>query len=157
MLLMRGTTPLLFEPKPADGTDYAFGTTHAIHEARIEDGRTSAGWARVFGSGVFAEAVDAAALRAGAGTALVVDDNLAAQARADARATTVLRRHALAVPRGEVVALPNVGQEVGDVIEVTDATLGLAAAKFRVAALHLRYARGGPHPLYEMTLALTSV
>ncbi len=157
MIRMRGSSPLLFEPLPADATDYAFGTTHAIHEVRIEDARASTGWARVFGDAVFAEAVDVAALRDGAGTALVVDDNLAVQARADVRATTVLRRQALAVPRGEVVTPPNVGQEVGDVVEVTDATLGLEAARFRVAALRLRYSRGGPRPRYDQTLSLTSV
>ena len=157
MIRMRGTTPLLFEPKAADAVDYALGVAHAIHEARIEDGRSSAGWARVFGNGVFAEAVDDAALCSGAGTALVVDDTLAVQARADVRATTTLRRQALAVHRGEVVVPPNAGQEVGDVVSVTDATLGLSAAPFRVAALRLRYIRDAPRPLYEMTLSLTSV
>ena len=157
MLRMRGATPLLFEPLSADSTDYEYGTAHAIYELRIEDGRASAGWARVFGNAVFAEAVDAAALRAGAGATLVVDDNLAVQARADVRATTVLRQQALAVPRGDAVASPNVGQEVGDVIEVTDATLGIEAARFRVAALRLRYARSGSRPRYEQTLSLTSV
>jgi len=51
----------------------------------------------------------------------------------------------------------DVGHEVGDVVELTDATLGLDAARFRVAALRLRFARGGPRPLYEQTLSLTSV
>jgi hypothetical protein len=160
MIRMTGTTPLLFEPTPEDATDYEYGTTHPLHQVRIEDGRTSAGWSRVFGNAVFAEAVDVAALRDGAGTALVVDDNLAAQTRADVRATTVLRRQQLAVPRGEVVTPPNVGQEVGDVVEVTDSTLGLEAEPFRVAALRLRYARGPSRegrPLYEMTLSLISV
>lgn len=156
-VVMRGTEPVLHEPVTGDATAYAFGTVHAISAVRLDDGLRGAGWARVFGKGVFAEAVDAPALRAGAGTAVVVDDNLAAQARADARATTVLRRTALAVPRGELVAPPNVGQEVGDVIEVTSSALGLTAARFRVASLRLRFARGGPRPLYEMTLALSDV
>ena len=157
VIRMRGTTPQLFEPKAADGVDYAFGAAHPLYEARIEDGRTAVGWARVFGTTVFAEAIDVAAVRAGAGTTVVVDDNLVVQARADVRATTVLRRQALAVPRGEVVTPPNVGQEVGDVVTVTDPTLGLVAAQFRVGALRLHYARGGSRPLYEMTLSLTSV
>jgi hypothetical protein len=86
-----------------------------------------------------------------------VDDNLTAQARADARAATLLRQSALAVPRGELIVVPNVGQEVADVVSVTDAALGLSAAPYRVAALRLRFARGGARPRYELTLSLTEV
>lgn len=153
---MDGSAPDAFEPLPGDATDYVYGTTHAIEAVSAEEGRQAAGWSRVFGSGVFAESVDLAALRAGAGTALVVDDALAAQARANARATTVLRRQALAVPRGELVSPPNVGHEVWDVVEVTDATLGLSAAKYRVGSWRLRFARAG-RPLYEQTLQLVTV
>ena len=159
-VLMNRTDALLVEPKVTDATDYAFGGFpggHAVLELRAEQGRPAAGWARVFGDGVFAEAVDGVALRDGAGTAIAVDDNLTAQARADVRATTLLRQEALAVQRGELVAPPNVAQELGDVIEVTDPTLGLDAARYRVGALRLRFVRGGARPLYEMRLSLTEV
>lgn len=111
---------------------------------------------------MLAEAVDDAALARGAGTAIAIDDNLAVQARATARAATLLRRSALASPRGSLTVPVNAGQEVGDVIEVTDATLGLAAARFRVAALRLRYARNpgvrGRAPVsYDLTLTLSEV
>lgn len=96
-------------------------------------------------------------LGAGAGAVVVVDDNLTTQPRASARAAGVLRRAALDAPRGELVCAPHVGLEVGDVIAVTDAQLGLAAARFRVAALRLRYARGGARPRYEQTLTLSVV
>ncbi len=86
-----------------------------------------------------------------------MDDNLTAQARADARASTLLRQSALAAPRGELTVVPNVGQEVADVVSVTDAALGLSAARHRVAALRLRLLRGGARPRYEMTLSLTEV
>jgi hypothetical protein len=56
-----------------------------------------------------------------------------------------------------LVAPPNVGQEVGDVIEVISAPLGLTVARYRVASLRLRYARGGQRPVYEQTLALSDV
>ena len=62
----------------------------------------------------------------------MVDDNLTAQARADVRAATVLRRSALAITRGEVVVVPvDVGQEVGDVIALPEAAPGLAAGRSR--------------------------
>jgi hypothetical protein len=149
-----------FEPTTADATAYAYGAAtnhHAVTAIEVSAARPRAGWARVFGAGVVAEAVDDAALERGAGAVIAVDDNLAAQARATARASTLLRRSALATPRGVLTVTVNAGQEVGDAIEVTDATLGLAAARFRVAALRLRYARGTSKPRYDMTLTLSEV
>lgn len=152
-----GTGAVLFEPAVDDPVDYTYDATHPPRRLRLDDGRASAGWARIFGDGVFAEAIDDAALRDGAPTLIVVDQNLGAQARVDARATTALRKSQLAIPRGEAVVAPNVGQEIGDVIAITDASAGLEAEPFRVAALRLRYNRGGSRPLYEMTLTLGAV
>lgn len=57
----------------------------------------------------------------------------------------------------ERMCAANVGQEVGDVIEVTSDAVGLATARFRVTSVRLRYTRGGPRPAYEMTLGLGDV
>ncbi len=157
LAVMRGAVPTMWEPLVSEATVYTYGVTHPVTEARIEEGPPALGWARVFGQGVFAEAVDGAAMRSGAATAVVLDNRLAAQARVDVRAATTLRKAALAVDRGEVVVQPNVGQEVGDVIEVTVPAVGLVAARFRVAAVRLRFARGGARPVYEQTLTLSAV
>ena len=79
----------------------------------------------------------------GAGAAIVVDDNITTTASATARATAVLRRATLDAEAGELVAPPHVGQEIGDVIAVSDATLGLDAARYRVTALRFDYAFAG--------------
>jgi hypothetical protein len=68
----------------------------------------------------------------------------------------VLRKSALDVDRGTLVVPVHCGQEVGDVIAVTSPPLGLDGARFRVAALRLRFARG-TKPLYEHTLSLSEV
>jgi hypothetical protein len=149
-----------FEPTTGDATDYAYGGAtdqHSITALEVSAGRPHAGWVRVFGAGVVAEAVDDAALEHGAGAVIAVDDNLGVQARATARASTLLRRSTLASPRGVLTVPVNAGQEVGDVIEVTDATLGLAAARFRVAALRVRLARAASKPRYDLTLTLSGV
>ena len=157
VLVVSGVNATLTEPAPDAAVDYAYGADHAVLELRDEERDPATGWVRVFGNGVFAEALDGEALRRGASTTVTVDDNLTAQARADARASTLLRQSALAVPRGELIVAPNVGQEVADVVSVTDAVLGLSAARYRVAALRLRFLRGGTRPRYEMTLSLTEV
>jgi hypothetical protein len=156
-VLMRGETPTLFEPLATDAATYTFGEAHAVQSVRLDEAGAPAGWARVFGLSLVGEAVDAAALAAGAGTVVVVDDNLVTQARTSARAVTALRAAALAPVRGEIVCAPQVAQEPGDVIELTDAALGLVRMRFRVQSLRLRYVRGGPRPRYEQTLVLGAV
>ena len=149
------------EPSASDSATYEYGTTHAIASMRAHDERREAGWARVFGAGRFAEAVDEAAIGSGAGAAIVVDDNLTSTARAVARANTVLRRALLEGDAGELIAMPHVGQEVGDVIEVTDATLGLDATAYRVTSVRLDYVMAGLVPSRgakaTMTLGLGKV
>lgn len=74
---------------------------------------------------------------------IAVDDNLTTTARTVARADAVLRKVSLDAETGELVAAPHGGQEVGDVIAVSDAMLGLDAARYRVTALRLDYAMTG--------------
>ena len=156
-VVMQSQTPVLTEPAASDPVDDAFGVEHAILGLAVEAGRPAAGWARAFGSGVLAQAVDEAALADGGGALIVVDENLSAQARADVRADAVLRQSRLAVERGELRVRPHAGLEVGDVVTVTAPEAGLSAAPFRVAGLRLRYARGGPRPVYEQRVMLSEV
>ena len=157
VLVVGGLTAVLTEPQAGDPAVYSYGTDHALLGLEIAEGATPAGWARVFGDGLFAEAVDVERLRAGAGAVIALDDNLDVQARADARAATLLRQSELSVRRGELIVRPNAGQEVADVIDVSDPSLGASAVRYRVAALRLRFARAGPRPRYEMTLSLSAV
>ncbi|MSQ30314.1 MAG: hypothetical protein EXR68_07505 [Dehalococcoidia bacterium] len=136
----QGTFLTLTEQSAGESAGYAYGSLHAMASLRVVDARREAGWARVFGAGLFAEAMDATAIGGGAGAAIVVDDNLGFVARAAARDAAVLRRAALEEAADELVALPHVGQEIGDVVEGTDATLGLAAVRYRVTSLRFDYA-----------------
>ena len=155
--VMRDHWAYLTEPRAADASDAAFTDDDPLVRLTLESGAPSAGWTRVIGAGVVAEALDETALAEGGAAAIVVDENLDAQARADARAASVLRRSRLAVARGELVAPPHPGLEVGDVIAITSKRAGLAAARFRVSGLHLRHVRGGPRPVHEQRIALSDV
>jgi hypothetical protein len=71
----------------------------------------------------------------------VYDPNLATAARAQERADAILRQMSLGAQRGNIVVPTNVGQELLDVIEVTDARCGIAGRNFRVQAVRTDYDR----------------
>lgn len=156
-ILMRDHWALLTEPRAADAPVATFGDEDPLVRLTVEEGAPATGWARVLGAGVLAEAIHEAALAEGGGAAIVVDENIDAQARADARARTVLRRARLALGRGELVTPPHAGLEIGDAVAVSSRRARLAAAPFRVSGLHLRYVRGGRRAVYEQRIALSDV
>ena len=59
---------------------------------------------------------------------------------------------------GTIEVPVNCGQELYDLIEVTDSRAGLVAAKRRIVGIHLLYSRGpGKKPRYTQTLSLVGV
>jgi len=70
------------------------------------------------------------------------DPNLQSAARAQERADAILRKHALASQGGQITIPVNCGQEIYDVITVTDERCGISSKKYRVldieTALSLR-------------------
>lgn len=154
---MRDHVAYLFEPRADDAPLVTFGDDDPLLRLSVESGAPAAGWTRVFGAEVLAQAVDELALADGGGAAIVVDENIAAQARADVRADAVLRRSKLALARGELVVRPHPGLEVGDAIAVTSKRASLDAVRFRVSGLHTRYVRGGRRAVYEQRIALSDV
>jgi hypothetical protein len=71
----------------------------------------------------------------------VYDPNLGTAARTQERADAVLRQMLLRARRGSLVVPTNVGQELLDVIEVTDARCGVSGRSFRVQAIETLYDR----------------
>ena len=86
----------------------------------------------------------------------VHDLNLDTLPKAQDRANAALREQLLVALDGEINVPVNCGQELYDVIEVTDDVAGLAAAKRRVMRLELRYSRG-QKPEYRHILSLGGV
>lgn len=143
-------------PQKADATGYAYGTDHvirsAVHEEVVRPGLARAFGVDAVGAPVFGQALDFPALenfnvgsvraRRAGGTA----------SEAATVASATLRGNDVESRDDELVIGPNVGQEPYDVVEVTDAVLGYAAAKRRVKWIRLVYdARKG---VYEMRLRL---
>jgi len=156
VIFVRGEFAFLTEPLVSEATDYAYGLDHALLAGRYADDTPRANRAQVFGNAVFGERFDWPGIQAAYDRLRQVDDrNLTTVAQAETRAGAVLRAAALAGTSGEITVPVNCGQELYDVIEVTDPAAGLAAARRRVLGIAMRYSTG-ERPVYEQRIALAS-
>ena len=81
------------------------------------------------------------------------DPNLQTAARTQERAEALLREASLSRFIGSNLVVPtNVGQELLDVVEVTDERCGISGEKYRVQAIHTDYDRR--QGIYTQRLAL---
>jgi hypothetical protein len=154
VIFVRGEFALLTEPLASETADYAYGTDHRTYAGRYADEPLGPDRVQVFGDDVFAERFDWPAVASDYDRLRQVDDrNVATLAQAEARADYVLRAAAMAATEGEITVPVNCGQELYDVVEVTDPGAGLVAAKRRVTGLTLRYSTA-ERPLYEQRIRL---
>ncbi len=80
------------------------------------------------------------------------DPNLQTAASAQERADAILRQMSLRAERGNLIIPTNVGQELLDVVEVTDERCGIDQEKYRVQAIQIDYDRRKGQ--YEQRLSL---
>jgi hypothetical protein len=80
------------------------------------------------------------------------DPNLDDSDRAQERADAILRTAAQAAQGGQIVVPTNVGQELLDVVELTDARCGISEENYRVQAIYTTYDRRKGQ--YDQMLAL---
>ena len=112
--------------------------------------------APVFGNAVFGARFDGTSVQTVYDRLRRVDDrNLTTVAQAESRADAVLRAAALAGMNGEITVPVNCGQELIDVVEVTDAGAGLSTARRRVLGIAMRYSTGD-RPVYEQRITLAA-
>jgi hypothetical protein len=158
VLFFRGALAFVKNPQTDDAADYAFGTDHPILRGRYSTLRPPANRAQVFGDGPFVEGFDWPEIEDAYDRVRQTHDlNLDTVALAQERATAELRHLAMVSQGGSLVVPPNCGQELYDVVAITDAPAGLSAAKRRVVGLSLRYVRSGTAPAYEQRLTLGAV
>jgi len=158
VVCMTGETALILNPLAGDAASYAYGTDHAILSGRYGVPDRAANRVEVFGRGVVVDAFDWPSVDAMYDRLLQVQDlNLTTTADAQSRADTLLRQAAMASRAEEIVVPPNCGQELYDVVTITDGRAGLDAAPRRVTGLSLRYRRDAAKPTYEMRLRLGAV
>ncbi len=157
VIFVRGEFAYLTEPVAAAASVYSYGAGHALLDGRYADQIAPANRVQVFGKGVFGERFDWPGVQSVYDRLeQVLDANLTTVAQAETRADAVLRGAAIAAANGQITVPVNCGQELYDVIDVTDAAAGLSAAKRRVLGIALRYATGGA-PAYQQRLTLGGV
>lgn len=157
VLLVSGQHGYLVNPTPDQSTDYEYGVVHPVLEGR--HGFRSAAFNRVqvFGQGLMVEEFDWPSVNDVYDRLSQAHDlNLASVAAAQDRADALLRHEEMRAADDELLAPVNCGQELYDVVEVTDVGVGLSAARRRVLAMGLRYVRDRP-AAYEMRLRLGAV
>jgi hypothetical protein len=152
-------------PQEGDATDYVYVTPgpsqmgeHALVSARYRDLGPATNRVRVLGAGIFNEGFDFSDIESmGEHNLLVNDINLTTAGQAADRAGFGLREAGLRSARDEIrLAGVNCGQELYDVVSITDPQAGLEGAKRRVLGLSWRYksAAAGGEPAYATTLLL---
>jgi hypothetical protein len=156
VLFFRGNCGYIINPQASDSSPYAYGTSYAILEAEYARHVKHVNRVQVFGSGVFTEdwdweEVDLVYDR----LAQVHDINLDTATEAHARGEAMLRHAAIESLDGHILVPLNCGQELYDVIDITDARAGLSAAKRRVLSLHHLY--DTQKGLYTLKIGLGAV
>jgi len=158
ILLMTGDSAMVLNPLPDDEPTYSYGVDHPILHGRYALTDRILNRVQVFGLGTMVEAFDWPSIETMYDRLLQVDDvNLSTIEETQNRAEALLREATMSSLSGEIVAPVNCGQELYDVISVTDERAGLSAAPRRVTGLSLHYSRTAKAPVYRTSLRLGAV
>ncbi|MFQ5826780.1 MAG: hypothetical protein ACE5IA_05420, partial [Dehalococcoidia bacterium] len=140
VLFFRGNYAYLLNPQASDASTYSYGTDHALVEGRYGSRPLSVNRVQVYGDGVMTESFDWDEVSKVYDRLRQMHDlNLDSAAKAQERGQAELRREEIAQSHGEIVMPANCGQELYDVIDITDGRAGLSSAKRRVLGLTLDY------------------
>jgi hypothetical protein len=156
-LVFRGQEAFTKDPVANEASCYAYGVAHAILAGRYAQ-RSTLSRLRALGrdgSGdrIVEEALDWNLLRLGIDELEhVYDPNLDDATRAQERADAVLRTRAQQGAAASILVPANVGQELLDVVEVTDPRCGVSAQPHRVHGIRTDYDRR--KGAYDQRLAL---
>jgi hypothetical protein len=146
VLFIEGSTVYVVNPLSSDGSDYPYGSSHPIVEGRYRaeawglnriqvEGYDPAQDEAIVADSFAWEQIDQLYDR----LRQVEDKNLDTVAKAEQRGEAYLRQAEIESVNGSILTPVNCGQQIYDVIDITDSRAGLEAAKRRVIALTLVY------------------
>ena len=156
-LFFDGVTAYIVNPKQTDSSAYSYGGEHSILKISQGYNAPDINRAQVIGK-------DAVGLIAkdsfdwdevqllGDRLGVQADLNIDTLDKASERGLAVLNHLALSRHLGQLVIPPNCGQELWDVIDVTDAVLGLDGERYRVSGIELSFDPGKAAYLHQLTL-----
>ncbi|HLB36928.1 MAG TPA: hypothetical protein VJL31_10190 [Gemmatimonadales bacterium] len=150
-------------PQPSDASVYSYGVSGDVHLVLSGSHRQSARGSHavalgvgVAGAPLYGESLDFGAQGAFYESRAVSTRAVASATEAGYVASAVGRREAIAGRGDEVLVPVNCGQELWDVVDVTDPALGYSASERRVVGLRVSYERGA-RGRYDMRLWLGGV
>jgi hypothetical protein len=162
VLLIEGGTAYLINPQASDAAEYSYGTAHSILEGSFREASWPTnrvlveGYDPMGGGPIIVDSlVWDEAVRLGDRLETVRDRNLVTVAAAQQRGEAVLRKADIGSGAGAIVVPVNCGQQVYDVVEITDVRTGLWAAKRRVLGMTSFFQPGRGR--YQQRLALGGV
>ena len=159
VILFQGATAAIKYLQDTDPVDYSYGTDHPSLRGSYASAASRYNRIQTYGNGIMAEAFSWPDLDMVTDRLLQVHDmNLDTQQKAQERSDSLLESEERTVLTGSAEVPVNCGQELYDLVEVTDGRCGLSAAKRRIIGINLRYSRSpGRKPRYAQVLSLGGV
>ncbi|HUV52791.1 MAG TPA: hypothetical protein VMW64_06930, partial [Dehalococcoidia bacterium] len=143
-LVFTGNEAYLKDLRADEASSYSYGITHVILQGEYRQAvpltRARAIGRDVDDNRIVEDAFDWTNLQLGIDIfSQDYDPNLQSAARAQERADAILRKGSLPAQGGQITVPPNVGQELYDVITVTDKRCGISSKKYRVMDIDANY------------------
>jgi len=145
-LIFDGNEAYVKDLKGDESSSYTYGTAHVILQGEYSEA-VSLTRARAIGrdgedNRIVEDAFDWTNLELGIDNLeQSYDPNLQSAARAQERADAILRKASLRAERGNLVVPVNCGQELYDVITITDTRCGISSKKYRVIDIQTTLSR----------------
>jgi hypothetical protein len=156
-LIFDGNEAYVKDLKDDEASSYSYGTTHVILQGEYSQA-VSLTRARAIGrdgedNRIVEDAFDWPNLELGIDNLeQSYDPNLQSAARAQERADAILRKHALESQGGQITVPVNCGQELYDIITITDERCGISGKKYRVMRIDVQYVALGGQYRQRLTL-----
>jgi hypothetical protein len=159
VLFIEGNRAYLVNPQSTDSSVYSYGVAHPILEGRYREGAWALNRIRVEGydtaggQPIIVDSFDWSQIaKLGDRLNLVSDRNIGTVTEAEQRGLAHLRESEIESAGGNILVPVNCGQQLYDVIDITDSRAGLSAEKKRVLGLTLTYQPAKGEYQHRLTL-----
>ncbi|OGO30707.1 MAG: hypothetical protein A2Z29_00565 [Chloroflexi bacterium RBG_16_56_11] len=161
VIFIEGEKAYMVNPQSTDNAIYSYGDDHPVMEGRYVRGAQAANRAQVEGADAGGGIIMAESFTWGEIDRVydrlrqIADRNITTVAGAQERGQAILRQMEISAAAGEILAPVNCGQQLYDVIALTDPRAGLDAVKKRALGMLLVYQPGRGE--YSLRLRLGAV